>query len=42
MIARRTKLDPSQLYRNYSRNDGDMAQIEAVNQAALSCSEKGL
>ena len=41
VIARRTKLDPSQLYRNYSRNDGDMAQIEAVNQAALSCSEKG-
>lgn len=31
VIERRTKLNPSQLYKNYSRNDGDMAQIEAVN-----------
>ena len=35
VIARRTKLNPSQLYKNYNRNDGDMAQIEAVNQAVL-------
>ncbi len=41
VIERRTKLNPSQLYKNYSRNDGDMAQIEAVNQAACQCREKG-
>ena len=41
VIGRRTKLNPSQLYKSYSRNDGDMVQIEAVNQAACRCSEKG-
>ena len=41
VIARRTKLTPSGLYKNYSRNDGDMEQIEAVNQAILACSQKG-
>ena len=41
VIRRRTKLKPSQLYKNYSRNDGDMTQIEAVNQAVFQCSEKG-
>ena len=42
VIPRRTKLNPSQLYKNYSRNDGDMAQIEAVNQAVFQrCREKG-
>lgn len=41
VIARRTKLNPSQLYKNYNRNDGDMAQIEAVNQAVYRCCEKG-
>lgn len=41
VIMRRTKLTPSQLYKNYSRNDGDMAQIEAVNQAVFQCSERG-
>ncbi len=41
VIERRTKLNPSQLYKNYSRNDGDMVQIEAVNQAACQCREKG-
>ena len=34
-------MKPSQLYKNYSRNDGDMTQIEAVNQAVFQCSEKG-
>lgn len=38
---RRTKVCPSQLYKNYSRNDGDMAQIEALNQAILQCHDKG-
>ena len=33
VIKRRTKLEPSRLYKNYSHNDGDMLQIEAVNQA---------
>lgn len=41
VIRRRTKISPSQLYKNYSRNDGDMEQIEAVNQAVFQCSEKG-
>ena len=27
VIARRTKLTPSGLYKNYSRNDGDMEQL---------------
>ncbi len=41
VTRRRTKLSPSHLYKNYSRNDGDMAQIEAVNQAVQRCREKG-
>lgn len=41
VITRRTKLNPSQLYKNYSRNDGDMTQIEAVNQAVFRCSQEG-
>ena len=41
VITRRTKLNPSQLYKNYSRNDGDMTQIEAVNQAIFRCSQEG-
>ena len=41
VIVRRTKLNPTQLYKNYSRNDGDMEQIEAVNQAIFQCSKKG-
>ena len=41
VIRRRTKLNPTQLYKNYIRNDADMAQIEALNQAVFQCSEKG-
>ena len=41
VICRRTRLAPSQLYRSYSRNDGDMEQIEAVNQAAVRCRDRG-
>ena len=42
VITRRTKLNPSQLYKNYSRNDGDMTQIEAVNQAVSGAVKKDL
>ena len=38
---RRTKLTPTKLYKDYNRNDGDISQIEAVNQVILQCSEKG-
>ena len=41
VIMRRTNLTPTKLYKDYNRNDGDISQIEAVNQAILQCSEKG-
>ena len=41
VIARRTKISPSLLYKQYSRNDGDPEEIQAVNQAAARCQEKG-
>ncbi len=41
VIARRTKITPSQLYKGYYQNDGNMNQIEAVNQAVYDCEEKG-
>ncbi len=41
VIARRTKITPLQLYKGYNRNDGDMSQIEAVNQAVYFCKESG-
>lgn len=41
MVSRRTQAKPSELYKNYNRNDGDMEQIEAVNQAAQVCEKKG-
>ena len=41
VIARRTKVTPDQLYRSYYKNDGDLEQINAVNQAAYRCQEKG-
>lgn len=40
-IARRTQIEPSKLYKSYNRNDGDIAQIEAVNQAVRTCADKG-
>lgn len=40
-IARRTSIRPGALYKGYNRNDGDMAQIEAVNRAVRRCQEKG-
>lgn len=41
MISRRTQAKPWELYKNYNRNDGDLEQIEAVNQAAEECRKKG-
>ena len=41
VTARRTRIFPRELYRNYNRNDGDMAQIEALNRAAGMCREMG-
>ncbi|NBH72960.1 hypothetical protein D3Z51_13180 [Clostridiaceae bacterium] len=41
MISRRTQAKPSELYKNYNRNDADLEQIEAVNQAAEECRKKG-
>lgn len=40
-IVRRTQLEPAKLYKNYRKNDGDLGQIEAVNQAAERCRERG-
>ncbi len=41
VIARRTKLTPSQLYKSYTKNDGDIAQIDSLNEAIRRCGEKG-
>ena len=41
VIVRRTRITPSALYKGYNRNDGDMSQIEAVNQAAVHCRKMG-
>ena len=41
VIVGRTRITPSQLYKGYNRNDGDMTQIEAVNQAAMHCRQMG-
>lgn len=40
-IARRTQIDPVKLYKKYRKNDGDLDQIEALNQAAEYCRDKG-
>ncbi|MFR8547068.1 MAG: Wadjet anti-phage system protein JetD domain-containing protein [Lachnospiraceae bacterium] len=41
VICRRTGISPSELYKKYSKNDGDMDQIENINQAAAQCAEEG-
>ncbi len=41
VICRRTSISPSELYKKYSKNDGDMNQIENINQAAAECAEDG-
>ncbi len=40
-IARRTKIEPVKLYKYYKDNDGDLDEIEAVNQAAEDCRKRG-
>ncbi len=41
VIARRTKITPAQLYKNYNKNDADMEQIEAIHFAARMYRQKG-
>lgn len=41
VIRRRTNISPSELYKKYSKNDGDVEQIEKINQAALECRVEG-
>lgn len=41
LISRRTQIVPEKLYKNYKKNDGDLEQIEAVNQVVTSCQKKG-
>lgn len=41
VIRRRTGISPSELYKKYSKNDGDVEQIEKINQAAQECRSEG-
>ena len=41
VIRRRTSISPSELYKKYSRNDGDVEQIEKINQAAQEGYQEG-
>lgn len=41
VIRRRTSISPSELYKKYSKNDGDVEQIEKINQAAKECRTAG-
>ena len=41
VICRRTSISPVELYKKYNKNDGDLEEIEAVNQAAEACSRDG-
>ena len=41
IICRRTSISPVELYKKYNKNDGDLEEIEAVNQAAEACSRDG-
>lgn len=40
-INRRTQIKPIELYRGYNRNDGDLEQINAINETASKYREKG-
>lgn len=40
-INRKTRIKPTELYKNYKQNDADIGQIEAVNRAAEECREMG-
>ena len=41
IIRRRTQVKPEKLYRRYTKNDGDIDQIEALNEAAGQCRALG-
>ena len=41
VIRRRTSILPVELYKKYNKNDGDLEEIEAINQAAEVCSRAG-
>lgn len=41
VITRRTRITPDKLYKAYKQNDGDLEEIEAVNQAVYRCRERG-
>lgn len=41
VIRRRTRVLPSQFYKNYNRNSGDIRKIEAINEAAENCRKRG-
>ena len=41
VIHRRTALNPEKIYRQYRENDGDPAEIEALNDAARMCRKLG-
>lgn len=40
-IHRATRVKPTDLYKGYNRNDGDLEQIDAVNHAVEKCCERG-
>lgn len=40
-INRRTQIKPTELYKGYLRNDGDLNQINGINTAAERCKEMG-
>ena len=41
VIFRRTSISPVELYKKYNKNDGELEEIEAINQAAEVCSRDG-
>lgn len=41
IISRRTQIDPVKLYGRYRSNNGDVEEIEAVNQSARALKDKG-
>ena len=40
-IVRRTQVKPSELYKKYDDNDGDLKRIQALNEAVQSCCDRG-
>lgn len=41
VIHRRTMIKPEKIYRQYRQNDGDLAEIDALNEAVQSCCRLG-